>query len=380
MKSKRCLVGGVAFLLWMLGTNQASAEGNLLGLYNFTPSVQHSGEVVFGPDSIDPVHAYTSQAGDQMHFRLSRGDCDPSNPVYPACDQTNPYARDFFIVPYRYGMAIEYPSTIEVWSHDFSVHQNHQGCLNGTSDCNSAARFWVGDETDSGGLYVTAHDKASGVGSNLESSVTIAASRFDGQGHGSLYFRVGEATDRFAFTFGSVGNEAEAASIDAAGVAHFSQGVQTSGASLASRIAADMPTYGIGDVLVIDDQADVQVKIAKDAYSTKVAGVYAVKPAVLANAPSNVIAGPNDVPLAINGIVLCKVSAENGPIHRGDLLVTSATPGHAMRAWKTKDNCNKGKDKDNKDKDDLPEGVVIGKAMQELPKGTGVIMILLNVR
>ncbi len=39
----------------------------------------------------------------------------------------------------------------------------------------------------------------------------------------------------------------------------------------------------------------------------------------------------HEIPLAIVGIVPCKVSAENGPIEVGDLLVTSATPAHAMK-------------------------------------------------
>ena len=34
---------------------------------------------------------------------------------------------------------------------------------------------------------------------------------------------------------------------------------------------------------------------------------------------------------AVVGIVPCKVTAENGSIKRGDLLVTSTVPGHAMK-------------------------------------------------
>jgi len=37
-----------------------------------------------------------------------------------------------------------------------------------------------------------------------------------------------------------------------------------------------------------------------------------------------------EIPLAIVGIVPCKVVAENGPIVPGDLLVMSSTPGYAM--------------------------------------------------
>jgi hypothetical protein len=65
------------------------------------------------------------------------------------------------------------------------------------------------------------------------------------------------------------------------------------------------------------------------------------------------------IPLAVAGIVPVKVSAENGAIQPGDLLVSSTIAGHAMRAG-----------------DGPPVGTVIGKAMQPLPRGVGVILVL----
>jgi hypothetical protein len=65
--------------------------------------------------------------------------------------------------------------------------------------------------------------------------------------------------------------------------------------------------------------------------------------------------------MAVVGIVPCKVSAENGPIAPGDLLVTSSTPGHGMR-------------------DANPRvGTVIGKALESLESGTGVIRVLVTL-
>jgi hypothetical protein len=62
------------------------------------------------------------------------------------------------------------------------------------------------------------------------------------------------------------------------------------------------------------------------------------------------------------GIVPCRVSAENGAIQTGDLLVSSATPGHAMR-------------------DDTPRaGTIVGKALAPLAKGTGVIKVLVTLQ
>jgi len=68
----------------------------------------------------------------------------------------------------------------------------------------------------------------------------------------------------------------------------------------------------------------------------------------------------DEVPLAVMGIVPCKVSAENGPIQVGDLLVTSSTPGHAM----------KGTDRARF------VGAVVGKALEPLQQGTALIQVL----
>ncbi len=69
-----------------------------------------------------------------------------------------------------------------------------------------------------------------------------------------------------------------------------------------------------------------------------------------------------EVPMATMGIVDCNVSAENGAIRPGDLLVTSSTPGHAMR-------------------DDAPKpGTILGKALGSLDSGTGTIRILVTLQ
>ena len=62
------------------------------------------------------------------------------------------------------------------------------------------------------------------------------------------------------------------------------------------------------------------------------------------------------------GIVPCKVTAENGPIARGDLLVTSSTPAHAMRG------------------DSPPPGTVLGKALEPLESGAGTIQIAVTLQ
>ncbi len=67
----------------------------------------------------------------------------------------------------------------------------------------------------------------------------------------------------------------------------------------------------------------------------------------------------DEVPMAMIGIVPTKVSAENGPIHPGDMLGYILTPGYAM----------KGTDRSQM------LGAVIGKALGHLDSGTGVIEV-----
>ena len=124
--------------------------------------------------------------------------------------------------------------------------------------------------------------------------------------------------------------------------------------------------YEPGDVLEIDPTADRHLTLSHYAYSTLVAGIYSTKPGVLATPHS--MDDPeiqnSEVPLAVVGIVPCKVTAENGPIARGDLLVTSPRPGYAM----------KGTDRSQM------LGAVVGKALEALPQGTGVIEVLVTLQ
>ena len=144
------------------------------------------GEAVFARDDLDSVHSYIAQAGSQYHFRLSRATPDIAG------------FKDFLIAPYKFGMAIEYPGTVEVWTGSFSVHNNPR-----CPWCGPGPNFWVDDEVDSGGLFSTAMSNRGGT----SSTVTLAADRFDHTSHGSLNFIVRNTTDAFRFDVGPFGAE-----------------------------------------------------------------------------------------------------------------------------------------------------------------------------
>jgi hypothetical protein len=122
-------------------------------------------------------------------------------------------------------------------------------------------------------------------------------------------------------------------------------------------------TYEPGDVLVIGDGDDGEVQKSAEPYSTMVSGIFATKPGVIGRRQS-LVKDADEIPMAMVGIVPTKVTAENGPIHRGDLLVTSSTAGFAM----------KGTDRERM------LGAVIGKAMGSLDSGTGVIEVLVTLQ
>ena len=70
------------------------------------------------------------------------------------------------------------------------------------------------------------------------------------------------------------------------------------------------------------------------------------------------------ISLALVGTVLCNVDATTTSIEVGDLLTTSSTPGHAMRAT-----------------DPMRSfGAVVGKALEGLASGTGMIPVLVTLQ
>jgi hypothetical protein len=111
-----------------------------------------------------------------------------------------------------------------------------------------------------------------------------------------------------------------------------------------------------GDVLVVDD--DGQMTRSTEAAQENVVGVYSTQPGFLGGADEN---GDNagKVPLAVIGVVPVKVTGENGAIKPGNLLVTSSTPGHAMKAGA-----------------DRRVGTIIGKALAPFNGSSGVIQML----
>ena len=120
-----------------------------------------------------------------------------------------------------------------------------------------------------------------------------------------------------------------------------------------------------GSVVVIDDEHAGKLKRSSESYDTKVAGVVSgaggVKPGLRLQ-QDGVLEG--DHPVALSGRVYVKADAGTGSIRPGDLLTTSATPGHAMKVG---DHAR-------------AQGAILGKAMTELDSGTGLVLVLVTLQ
>jgi hypothetical protein len=119
-----------------------------------------------------------------------------------------------------------------------------------------------------------------------------------------------------------------------------------------------------GTVMVIDQ--DGALLRSERAYDKKVAGIVSgagdLSPAIVLDKQAQ--GQEQRVAIALVGKVYCKVDASYGAIDVGDLLTTSPTPGHAMRA-----------------EDALKAfGAVIGKALRPLRDGPGLIPVLVALQ
>jgi hypothetical protein len=140
--------------------------------------------------------------------------------------------------------------------------------------------------------------------------------------------------------------------------------IQLTGADCAEEFCVCGPEAEPGTVMVIAE--DEMLHPSDTAYDRRVTGVVAgggeYKPGILLDRDSQ--SSRRRQQISLMGKVFCKVDAQYSPIEVGDMLTTSPTPGHAM----TVRDLHKG------------FGAVIGKALRPLPKGQGLIPILIALQ
>jgi hypothetical protein len=116
---------------------------------------------------------------------------------------------------------------------------------------------------------------------------------------------------------------------------------------------------------IVSLAGDGKLHLARQPYDRRVAGIVSgggdSRPGIiLARDPTR----RSRLPVALVGRVECWVDASYAPVEVGDLLTTSATPGHAMRA----------------DDPSRAFGSVVGKAMGSLQSGAGLVPVLVALQ
>jgi hypothetical protein len=192
-----------------------------------------------------------------------------------------------------------------------------------------------------------------------------------------LVIRDGSARDVLQFTgsnallrVGARGNEGDIYLVDTSGEVsiHLDGGsgdIVLKNADCAEEFDCDdIQQPAPGSVVVLAD--DGRVAVCDRPYDPRVAGVVSgagdYRPGIVLGRDGSRFV-PR-VPVALAGRVACRVDASLGPVRVGDLLTTSATPGHAMAA---------------SDRNQLV-GSVVGKALAPLGDGVGLLPMLVMLR
>lgn len=184
---------------------------------------------------------------------------------------------------------------------------------------------------------------------------------------GNIAFRTNNATRMSVFSDGRIriGTQTGASSslFQVSGTADVGILRVTGGSDLAENFEADATEIKPGMVVAIG--TDGKLTLSRTAYNRRVAGIV--------SGANNLSAGmilpdlnekDNAVPVALSGRVWVYADATENPIKFGDLLTTADTPGYAMKVTKFK----------------KASGAIIGKAMTELDKGTGLVLVLVTLQ
>ncbi len=121
-----------------------------------------------------------------------------------------------------------------------------------------------------------------------------------------------------------------------------------------------------GMVVSIDPEHPGELRLSATAYDRTVAGIISgaggVNTGLLMGQQGSEADGKH--PVALTGRVYCLADASQEPIQPGDLLTTSAVPGHAMKAVDHQ----------------RAQGAILGKAMSSLASGEGLVLVLVSLQ
>lgn len=120
-----------------------------------------------------------------------------------------------------------------------------------------------------------------------------------------------------------------------------------------------------GMVVEIDSDHPGKLRLSRGSYNRRVAGVVSGANGLPVGAVLGHLPGNEDAPpIALSGRVWVQCDATQKAIEPGDLLTTSDTPGHAMKATNHI----------------RAQGAIIGKAMTRLDNGNGLVLVLVSLQ
>ena len=134
----------------------------------------------------------------------SKGLIDENNNFRDKVNNRKSIFQDFKIIPYQYGMAVEYNGVLENWVGEFSIHRGFDYYDMGDGGDGWGGVLWVGDDYDTGGLRMTARNNTI-TGGNIKFT-EISSELFFGASAGNLRLRLVDSTDRIDLLWGGRGS------------------------------------------------------------------------------------------------------------------------------------------------------------------------------
>jgi hypothetical protein len=276
--------------------------------------------------------------------------------------QTSAADNDWFSVKYGNGLfvAVAYSGTGN------RVMTSPDG-INWQTRASAANNGWM-SVTYGNGLFVAVSDDGSGnrVMTSGRTKFNPVPTKNIYQGGMSIYGNVG------------IGNTVPST------VALWVEGTCAGGSSCDADLAEIFPKlademFEPGDVVVLSGTDRFNLSKSQEPFDTRVAGIYSTDPGMLIRGRGGMSLAPGgkdelkfsdtEVPLALAGRVLVKVTNENGAIKKGDFLTTSSTPGHAMKCpMETAEDKLKAR------------GTVLGKALESFDGEVGKIEALVGLQ
>jgi hypothetical protein len=170
---------------------------------------------------------------------------------------------------------------------------------------------------------------------------------------------------------GNVSGVVSLMALENTGVLKTKGAMQASSLDLAEVFEVNNTDLEEGDVVVMDETSPEKLKKSCKKEDSTVVGIVCTNPGMILNKIQDddwmkPIPDTNKM-VALVGRVPCKVCDENGPIHIGDMLTTSSTPGYAMRASPI---IISGKEI-------YQTATIIGKSMGILESGQGMITVFI---